>query len=38
METETKPLALTYAQFLERKIDVAPLMGFDVQADQLSSA
>ena len=38
MEIETKPLALTYAQFLERKIDVAPLMGLDVQADQISSA
>lgn len=38
METETKPLALTYAQFLERKIDVAPLVGLDVQADQISSA
>lgn len=38
METETKPLALTYAQFLERKIDVAPLMGLDVQADQLNPA
>ncbi|WP_295422249.1 DNA methyltransferase [uncultured Subdoligranulum sp.] len=38
METETKPLALTYAQFLERKIDVAPLVGLDVQPDQLSSA
>lgn len=38
METETKSLTLTYAQFLERKIDVAPLMGLDVQADQLSSA
>lgn len=38
METETKPLTLTYAQFLERKIDVAPLMGLDVQADQISSA
>lgn len=38
METETKPLALTYAQFLERKIDVAPLVGLDVQADQISPA
>lgn len=38
METETKPLTLTYAQFLERKIDVAPLVGLDVQADQISSA
>lgn len=38
METETKPLALTYAQFLQRKIDVAPLVGLDVQADQISHA
>lgn len=29
---------MTYHEFLEHKIDVAPLMGLDVQADQLSSA
>ena len=29
---------MTYREFLERKIDVAPLVGLDVQADQLSSA
>ena len=29
---------MTYHEFLEHKIDVAPLVGLDVQADQLSSA
>ena len=29
---------MTYQEFLEQKIDVAPLVGLDVQADQLSSA
>ena len=29
---------MTYQEFLEHKIDVAPLVGLDVQADQLSSA
>ena len=29
---------MTYHEFLEQKIDVAPLVGLDVQADQLSSA
>lgn len=29
---------MTYHEFLERKIDVAPLVGLDVQADQLSTA
>lgn len=38
MEHETIPKALTYAQFLARKIDVAPLVGLDVQASQLSPA
>ena len=38
MEPETTPKALTYAQFLARKIDVAPLVGLDVQASQLSPA
>ena len=38
MEPETTPKAMTYAQFLARKIDVAPLVGLDVQASQLSPA
>lgn len=38
MEHETNPKALTYAQFLARKIDVAPLVGLHVQAHQLSPA
>lgn len=38
MGPETTPKALTYAQFLARKIDVAPLVGLDVQASQLSPA
>lgn len=38
MEPETTHKALTYAQFLARKIDVAPLVGLDVQASQLSPA
>ena len=38
MEPETNPKALTYAQFLARKIDVAPLVGLDVQASQISPA
>ena len=38
MGPETNPKALTYAQFLARKIDVAPLVGLDVQASQLSPA
>ena len=38
MEPETTPKALTYAKFLARKIDVAPLVGLDVQASQLSPA
>ncbi len=29
---------MTYQEFLEQKIDVAPLVGLDVQADQISSA
>lgn len=29
---------MTYHEFLEQKIDVAPLVGLDVQADQISSA
>lgn len=29
---------MTYHEFLEHKIDVAPLVGLDVQADQLSTA
>ena len=29
---------MTYQEFLEHKIDVAPLVGLDVQADQLSTA
>lgn len=29
---------MTYQEFLEHKIDVAPLVGLDVQADQISSA
>ena len=38
MEHETTTKALTYAQFLACKIDVAPLVGLDVQASQLSPA
>ena len=38
MEHETTHKAMTYAQFLARKIDVAPLVGLDVQASQLSPA
>ena len=30
--------AVTYQEFLEQKIDVAPLVGLDVQADQLNPA
>ena len=29
---------MTYQEFLEQKIDVAPLVGLDVQADKISSA
>ena len=29
---------MTYQEFLEQKIDVAPLVGLDVQADQISTA